>query len=240
MDKLKPDKQIIGAISQHQEIVSDLYDEHYEMLFKYAFSILQSEDAAETAIKETFRAVSMDIENLLKSDNTTEWLVRALQRSIIGDLYNEHYEMLFNYAYSVLRNEDTTEEVIQETFRVACANINKFLESKNKKGWLVRTLQFSIKRFIRQKQTMSKYIARLPDDFDFNNIADERLPDDDVDMLYEDLAQHKDFELLKEFSVNDRPIKEIAEKRNLSIDACTKRLSRIKKKFRDIINKNKE
>ena len=41
MDKLKPDKQIIGAISQHQEIVSDLYNEHYEMLFKYAFSILQ-------------------------------------------------------------------------------------------------------------------------------------------------------------------------------------------------------
>lgn len=240
MDKLKPEKQIVGAISQQQKKISDLYNEHYEMLFKYACPILQNEEATEEVIQETFRVASMDIENLLKSDNITELLIKTLQISIIAYLYNKYYEMLFKYACSVLQNKDTAEEVVQETFRVASEKIEDLLKSENLAGWLVRTLQFSIKRFIRQKQTISKYIARLPDDFDFDNIADEKVPDENVDILYADLAQHIDFELLKEFAVDGRPIKEIAEKRKMSIDACTQRLSRLKKLFRDTINKNKE
>lgn len=238
MDKLKPEKQIIGAISQQQEVISDLYNEHYEMLFKYACSILDDEELAEKVIQETFRTASMDIENLLKSDNIAGWLIETLQRVIISDLYNKHYKMLFNYAHSILQNKHMAEEIVQETFRVACENIEKFLKSKNMAGWLFKTLQFSIKRYIREKQKMSKYIARLPDDFDFDNIADKKAPDENVDILYADLAQHKDFELLKEFAVDGRPIKEIAEKRDMSIDACTQKLSRLKKLFRDTINKD--
>ena len=113
------------------------------------------------------------------------------------------------------------------------------MQSKNIAGWLVNTLHFTIKRFKRQKQTMSKYIARVPDDFDFENIVDDRLPDENIETLYSDLAAYEDFELLQEFAVYDRPIKEIAKEHNISIDACNKRLSRIKKIFRNLLKEHK-
>lgn len=238
MKNLEPEKRIAESTSQQQEIMDDLYNKHYEMLLNYAYKILQNEDTTKKVVQETFRVVSMNVDELLQSENATDWLIKALQRSIIGYLYNEQYKMLFNLACSILQNEDTAKEVIQETFRVACENIEKLMQSENIAGWLVKALQFSIKRYKRQKQTMSKYIAQVPDDFDFENIVDERLPDEDVKILYSDLAQHKDFDLLKEYAVDGKPIKEIAEKRNISIEACVKKLSRIKKAFRDIINKN--
>jgi RNA polymerase sigma-70 factor (ECF subfamily) len=238
MKNLEPEKRILGSTSQQQEIIDDLYNKHYEMLFNYAYKILQNEDTTKEVIQETFRVVSMNVDELLQSENEADWLIKALQRSIIGYLYDEHYKMLFNFACSILQNEDTAKEVIQETFRVACENIEKLMQSKNIAGWLVNTLHFTIKRFKRQKQTMSKYIARVPDDFDFENIVDERLPDEDVKILYSDLAEHKDFELLTDFAVDGKPIKEIAKKWNLSIDACTQKLSRVKKACRDKINKN--
>ncbi len=238
MKKLEPEKQSLGVIFQQQKVIGDLYNEHYEMLFKYAHQILQNEAAAEEVIQETFRAVSMNIEKFLKSDNIKESLIRTLQVSIITYLYNKNYKMLFEYACSILRNKDTSQEVVQETFRVACEKIEDLLKSQDMTGWLVRALQFSIKRYKRQKQTISKYIAQVPDDFDFENIVDERLPDEDVKILYSDLAKHKDFDLLTEFAVDGKPIKEIAEKRHISIDACNKRLSRIKKVFRDKISKD--
>lgn len=237
MKKLELEEQIVGVTSQHQEILDDLYNKHYEMLFNYAYKILQNEDTTNEVLQETFRFVSMNVDELLQSENAKDWLIKALQRSIIGYLYNEHYRMLFNLACSILRNDDTAKEVIQETFRVACENIEKVFQSNNVIGWLVNTLQFSIKRYKRQKHTMSKYIVQVPDDFD--KIVDERLPDENIETLYSDLAAYEDFELLQEFAVYDRPIKEIAKKHNISIDACNKKLSRIKKIFRNLLKEHK-
>lgn len=162
------------------------------------------------------------------------------EQQFIDELYETQYRMLFNYARSILRDEDTSKEVVQDTFLLACRKINSIMNSPNPHGWLVKAVDYTIQRVNRKKKQIAQYIAQLPDDFDFDNIIDERSPDEDVGILYTDLSKHKDFELLKEFAVDGKPIKKIAEKRNISIDACTKRLSRVKKLFRDTINKNKE
>lgn len=238
MDKLKPEKQIVGLTSQQQEIITELHNEHYDMLFKYAYKILQNEDEANKVVNETFVTVRANIKELQQNENIANYLINNLQIAIIGYLYETQYDMLFNYVRSLLFNEDVSKEVLQETFRFVCENLEKLFQSDNIIGWIVKTLQFSIKRYKRQKQTMSKYIAQVPDDFDFENIVDERLLDEDVKILYSDLAKHKDFDLLTEFAVDGKPIKEIAEKRHISIDACTQKLSRIKKVFRDKISKD--
>ena len=41
MKNLEPEKRIVGSTSQQQEIIDDLYNKHYEMLFNYAHKILQ-------------------------------------------------------------------------------------------------------------------------------------------------------------------------------------------------------
>ena len=55
MKNLEPEKRIVGSTSQQQEIVDDLYNKHYEMLFNYAYKILQNEDTTKKVVKETFR-----------------------------------------------------------------------------------------------------------------------------------------------------------------------------------------
>lgn len=159
------------------------------------------------------------------------------EHDFIDKLYTNQYKMLYSRAYAVLRDTSICQEVVQDTFYLACQKIDSIMTSENPEGWLVIALQYKIVRVLREKKQAAQYIAQLPEDFDFNNIIDERIQDEDVRLLYPDLALHKDFELLEEFSLEDKSVKDIAKKHNMSVDACNKRLSRIKKIFRNILNK---
>jgi len=159
------------------------------------------------------------------------------EQDFIDKLYDKQYKMLFNKARSILRDTSISQEVVQDTFYLACKKIDSIMASENPEGWLVRALQYTIIRVMRNKKQAAQYIAQVPENFDFNNIVDERAPNENVETLYSDLTLHKDFELLKEFAVEDKSVKDIAEKHNMSVDTCSKRLSRVKQVFRKLINK---
>ena len=56
------------------------------------------------------------------------------QQTLINQLYDEHRYMLYNYAFSFFRNEDMSNEAVQETFRIACTKIGTLLQKENKAG----------------------------------------------------------------------------------------------------------
>ena len=76
MKNLEPEKRIVGSTSQQQEIIDDLYNKHYNMLFNYAYKILQNEDTTKKVVKETFRFPSMNVDELLQSENEADWLIK--------------------------------------------------------------------------------------------------------------------------------------------------------------------
>lgn len=159
------------------------------------------------------------------------------QQKLIDELYDKHRNMLYNYALSILRDDDMSEEAVQETFRIACTKITTLLEKENKPGWLVNVLKNIIKKAIESKQKAALYIAELPGNFD---IEDTGQIDDNVDILYSDLASNRDFQLIKEFVFEKKSIKDIAQEDKISISACKQRLSRARKRLRELIEKQKK
>lgn len=148
------------------------------------------------------------------------------QNKMIEKLYLEMHDMLICYARSALAEEGLAEEAVQETFQIACQKPEEFCSSPNPRGWLVKTLKFTVQNMKRSreatKQILSNYLAA--------QIQEAAFSEDKVslDILYEDIADLEEFRLIKEMAVDGRSHLEMAEARGISVSACKKRVQRAK------------
>ena len=174
----------------------------------------------------------------------------------IADLYEKHSKALLKYAIRIL-DEQNGEEAVQNVFWILCrkdkkdANgeykIEKIMKYDDPVGWLYKTLRFSIQKIIRKKQQYTQLMVYMPPQADtefgieigMEDFPDERPIDEDVDFLYSDLANDKEFKLIKEFSVDDKSLKTMADKYGVSIRAVEQRLYRARKKLRKLFNDKK-
>ena len=63
------------------------------------------------------------------------------EEEYIERLYREMYTRLCIYAMSALGSKALAEEVVQDTFRIACIKPDGLMSSKNPRGWLINTLK---------------------------------------------------------------------------------------------------
>ena len=113
----------------------------------------------------------------------------------ITKLYQEMYGRMVAYASSVLRNRNLAEEAVQDTFCIFCAKAHDTLQHEKPPGWLMRTLQNVMRNMQRHRATMSRLIMQS---LQTENLEELLVYDEqDVDLLYGDLAARADFQLLK-------------------------------------------
>ena len=131
------------------------------------------------------------------------------------------------YAFSVLGNRNLAEEAVQDTFCIFCTKAEDTLQHENPQGWLIRTLQNVMRNIQRHQAVMNRLIMAS---LQVENL-DELLAYDqeDVDLLYEDLAARSDFQLLKRVVLDGYTILETAEEYGITVEACKKRIQRIRK-----------
>lgn len=174
----------------------------------------------------------------------------------IENLYEKHSKDLLKYAIRIL-DEQNAEEAVQNVFWILCRKdkkdddgeykIEKVMNYKEPVKWLYKTLIFSIQKIIRKKKQYAHLMMYMPPQADtefgieigMEDFPDERPVDEDVDLLYSDLAANKDFQLIKEFSVDDKSLKTMADKYGVSVRAVEQRLYRARKKLRKIFGKKK-
>ena len=142
----------------------------------------------------------------------------------IEELYREMRDKLLFIA---LKNEDSrslAEEAVQETFQIACQEADKCCSSPNPQGWLVCTLHNVIsnakKKRVNAKKLIEDYLARQIRE---SYVAEDRL---DVRLLYQNVADMEEFKLLSEMAIEGLSHKEMAQRRNISVNACKKRVQR--------------
>ena len=80
------------------------------------------------------------------------------QHRFIEEMYKEMYYSLSAFALSALNDRSLAEEAVQDTFRIACAKIDKFQFSANPKGWLYITLKYVIGNMIRSRARLNNMI----------------------------------------------------------------------------------
>ena len=148
------------------------------------------------------------------------------QRNRIEELYLEMFDMLMAYACSALGCDALAEEAVQETFRIACQKPAQVCESVNPKGWLVQTLKYTICNIqssqASAKRLLEKYLETQGKEHAF---SEDRY---DLHILYDNVADTEEFKLLAEMAIEGRSHLEMATSRDISVDACKKRVQRAK------------
>ena len=149
----------------------------------------------------------------------------------LEQLYREMYDWLFCYANATISNPSRAEEAVQETFRIACDKLPAVLDSDNPKGWLVNTLKGVLRNFARKDARDSKVFVPLPEQCDWEQ--PEELP---PELLYQDLAGTKEYELLMKLS-EAGSVRELAGRLGISESTCKKRVQRSRSYLRKRITK---
>lgn len=148
----------------------------------------------------------------------------------IEQLYLRLYDFLLEYAKSSLGSYSLAEEAVQYTFQIACQKAEDLCSSKSPEGWLVNTLKYVISNTIRSRATankiLSEYLASQARGF---SVTEDRIK---FEVLYENIADLEEFQLLKEMVVDGRSHLEMAQKRGISVETCRKRVQRAKDTLR--------
>lgn len=148
------------------------------------------------------------------------------ERDAIEALYLQMYDLLISYALSSLQSESLAEEAVQEAFRIACMKSDALLTSPNPKGWMINTLKYTIANQKRTRTAATRVLAAY-----MSAQSQELLVSEDsikLEVMYQNVADSEEFQLLKEMAIEGRSHLEMAEKRGISVAACKKRVQRAK------------
>lgn len=154
---------------------------------------------------------------------------RPEDKELLDGLYHELFRKLFAYAKALLHSDVLAEEAVQDTFRIACEKIDKMTGSGNPAGWLVTTLKNVISNTQKSRQSLYYYMTHT---VSFDDILDIGQSDaENIDMLYQGLVSEEDFALLKCIVLKKYSYLEAAQQFGISVEACKKRVQRIKKRL---------
>ena len=155
--------------------------------------------------------------------------MNAEQRGQIGELYQQMYQRMLAYARVNMESEAMAEEVVQETFRIACQSPEKLCESPNPRGWLILSLKNTIQNTKRNQSSNRKLLDKYLMEQIRNAAAREKMK-----KLFADVEDMEEFRLLSEMVLEGKSHREIACARGITVSACKKRIERAKK----ILQKN--
>lgn len=157
------------------------------------------------------------------------------QNERIEQLYREMYEALYSYAKKALENPSLADESVQETFCIVCAKKEELLRSSNPKGWIMKTLKYVIQNTKRQRIKLKK-LAILSLNSEESSLL-TTYDEENVDVLYGDESPREDFQLFKLIALKDYTMKEAADEFGISVEACKKRVQRMRKHLRKKVSR---
>jgi len=147
-------------------------------------------------------------------------------------LCEETYENLKVKIYAKTGDKNITDEVVQETYRIASENKEKLLSHEQPEGWLYLTAINVYNNYKRKKQKIEhnevELSKKLIDEFEIDKYSY-----DITEKIFSILSK-KDRELLEMKFDKRFSLKEIAKKRNVSYDSLQRYYHRIIKKIKNI------
>lgn len=184
-------------------------------------------------------------------DSTTETNeAKLITRIVRGEIalfayFLRHYgNQVFSLIVRLVGNAEDAEELRQDTFLKAYRNLSLFRGESSFQTWLMRIAYNSATDFLRKQRHMESLLQEedtLPDT-DEGNALEEELESLDsrrVELLHQAIGQLSaaDQVLITQFYLDDRPLKDVAYVLNITPNAASVRLIRIKKKLYQLIKR---
>lgn len=85
----------------------------------------------------------------------------------VSQWVDEHLPILYGYALQRVRDSETAEELVQETFLAGLKNMEKFAERSSERTWLIGILRHKILDHFRQRSASSKAVFEETDEGHF-------------------------------------------------------------------------
>lgn len=158
------------------------------------------------------------------------------QNTQIDNLFREMHDSLYAYAAAALKNSALAEEAVQDAFVIACCKPEALLSSPNPRGWLVKTLKYSIFAIRKSQSQMSLLLLSLQTG-SRRQATVSASEAGYIDLL--SLCQNclnDDFELFMRVARDQCSMLEAAEEFGLSVEACKKRVQRARKKIQNFLD----
>lgn len=154
--------------------------------------------------------------------------------------YDTYYEKIARFCNIKLKNRNEAEDCVQECFMVYYKRILHGEKIENTGAFLYKIADNLVKSQWRQDKKANNIIPL--DELAETLAADEvyNFSDIDYDALAERIIENLDEKeqyLYKIKYTDQKSIAEIAEELNISFDAAAKRLSRLRKKVKELIEK---
>ena len=145
--------------------------------------------------------------------------------SFLEELYLEMYKKLYYYAYVRLKDEQLSQEVVQDVFVLAQEKLEVLRQSPNPQGWLIRTAGYTVLHAQRTRQLIQAHFAPLDEE-----IMAASPPEEELGLR--ELMTEEEWRLMKSVYCDGYSIKEAAGLFGLGLEACRKRLYRLKQRLR--------
>lgn len=160
------------------------------------------------------------------------------QKKQVEQYYRKMYSTLYIYANSVLNDASLAEEAVQDTFCIACAKTSEFLGGGNPEGWLMNTLKYVVRNMLRQRAKMGRLVIMSLNDEDAACLTAS--DEENIDVLYGDIAGQEDFQLFKRVALEGKSMREVSNELGITLEACKKRIQRTRNRLQKIFQKNKK
>ena len=149
--------------------------------------------------------------------------------------YNNYYNLLFNVAYSYVRNYEDAMDIIQDTFVKYYRAHKAFGDDNQEKYWLIRvTINTSLDYLKKNKKKIinNEYVNSLPD------VSDDSSYDDIINECVHFLKKSY-FTVITLFYYDNYSIKEISEILQTSEGNVKVRLNRARNELRMMVEERK-
>lgn len=147
----------------------------------------------------------------------------------LESVIDRYSDMLYKICFLILKNEQDTKDVLQETFLIYYTKKPKFESEEHKKAWLIKVSQNKCKEFLR----FHKRHAALPlEDMEETLVITDGLSGSDKEIL--SLIWDLDYKLKSVvilFYIEGYTVNEIADILKTSPSAVKKRLQRAREKL---------
>lgn len=159
------------------------------------------------------------------------------KRLIFKELFDSNSKKIFNLCYGYSGDEDTANDLVQETFIKVWQNLDKFRNQANYSTWIYRIAVNTCLSYLRTAKR--RPTDELNEQIIENYVEEPSYKQEQVAMLYKSIAQLEENErLIIAMVLDELPYPEIAEIAGISEGNLRVKIHRIKHKLTEIYNRN--
>jgi RNA polymerase sigma-70 factor (ECF subfamily) len=147
----------------------------------------------------------------------------------LESVIDRYSDMLYKICFLILKNEQDTKDVLQETFLIYYTKQPEFESEEHKKAWLIKVSQNKCKEFLRFHK---RHVNISLEDMEETLVITDGLSGSDKEIL--SLVWDLDYKLKSVvilFYIEGYTVKEVAEILHTTPSAVKKRLQRAREKL---------